>query len=132
MEMEIVKQLSVFLENRPGTLAQMCRELAEAGLSIYALTVSDTVDHAVVRLLVSDPLKAAHLLGEHGLLVLERDVVVVEAKNRAGVLADIAARLSEAGVNIEYAYCAAPPGAAKGIIVIRASDMEGAAAALAD
>jgi hypothetical protein len=128
--MEIVSQLSVFLENRPGTLAQMCRELADAGLSIYALTVSDTVDHAVVRILVSDPLKAAHLLGEHGVLVLERDVMVVEAENRPGVLAEIAAQLADANVNIEYAYCASPPGANQGIIVIRPSDMEGAAAAL--
>ena len=130
--MQIVKQLSVFLENRPGTLAQMCRELADAGMSIHALTVSDTVDHAVVRILVSDPLKAAHLLGEHGVLVLERNVIVVEAENRPGVLAEIASRLTEADVNIEYAYCASPAGAAKGIIVIRPSDMEGATAALED
>lgn len=130
--MQIVKQLSFFLENRPGTLAQVCRELAEAGLSIYALTVSDSVDHAVVRILVSDPLQAAHLLGEHGLLVLERDVVVIEAENRAGVLAEIATRLAEADVNIEYAYCASPAGAAHGIIVLRPSDVEAASAALAN
>lgn len=122
--MEIARQISVFLENRPGTLAQMCRALADAGLSVHALTVSDTVDHAVVRMLVSDPLKAAHILGEHGVLALERDVLVVEAENRAGVLADIASKLAKAKINVEYAYCASLPGAPTGIIVIRPSNVK--------
>ncbi len=128
--MEVVKQLSVFLENRPGTLAQMCRELGEGGVGIHAMTVSDTVDHAVVRMIVSDPLKAAHILGEHGLLVIERDVVVVEADNRPGELADLAAKLAAARVNIEYAYCASPPRARKGIIVVRPSNVKRAVEAL--
>ena len=128
--MEIVKQLSVFLENRPGTLAQMCRELADAKISIHALTVSDTVDHAVVRMLVNDPLKAAHLLGDRGLLVIERDVLVVDADNRPGELAEIAEKLAKVKVNVEYAYCASPRNARRGIIVLRPSNVKKAFDAL--
>ncbi|MHC4481514.1 MAG: ACT domain-containing protein, partial [Planctomycetota bacterium] len=59
-------QLAVFLENRPGTLAKMCQALAQEGINLLALTVSDNVDHAVVRLVVDKPQEALHLLGSSG------------------------------------------------------------------
>ena len=123
-------QLAVFLENRPGALARVCEALAKAGINIYALTVSDTIDHSVVRMIVSDPTKALMLLGERGVLAFENDVLLIDAANELGVLARIADALSRAEVNIEYAYFASNATSPKGIIVLRPSNVEKARQAL--
>ena len=68
--MKTVKQLALFLENKPGTLSKVCKALAAAKININAISVSDAVDHAVVRMVVSDAQTALHLLGEHGVLVV--------------------------------------------------------------
>jgi hypothetical protein len=128
--MESATQLAVFLANRPGALARVCEALAQAEINIHALATSDTVDHSVVRMVVSDPTKALMLLGEAGVLALESDVLTIETENKPGVLATIAERLANAEVNIEYAYLAADPKAAKGLIVLRLSDVEKAQRAL--
>ncbi len=125
-------QLAVFLANRPGALARVCDALAKAEINIHALATSDTVDHSVVRMVVSDPTKALMLLGEAGVLALETDVLMIEAENEPGALAKIAERLSRAEVNIEYAYLAASPKAATGLIILRPSDVEKAQRALRD
>jgi len=125
-------QLAVFLANRPGALARVCDALAKAEINIHALATSDTVDHSVVRMVVSDPTKALMLLGEAGVLALESDVLMIEAENEPGVLAKIAEQLSRAEVNIEYAYLAASPQAAAGLIILRLSDVEKAQSALRD
>ena len=125
-------QLAVFLANRPGALARVCEALAQAEINIHALATSDTVDHSVVRMVVSDPTKALMLLGEAGVLALESDVLTIETENKPGVLATIAERLAKAEVNIEYAYLAAGPKAAKGLIILRLSDVEKAQSALRD
>ena len=70
LSIETATQLAVFLANRPGALARVCEALANAGINIYALATSDTVDHTVVRMVVSDPTKALMLLGEAGVLRL--------------------------------------------------------------
>ena len=102
--MEIATQLSVFIENRPGTLAAMCDELAKHNVNIFALTISDTVDHAVVRMVVSEPRKALTLFEERGVLTIENKVLLIENSNKPGSLSKIAAKLGEAKINIEYAY----------------------------
>ena len=79
LSIETATQLAVFLSNRPGTLARVCAALAEAGINIHALTISDTVDHSVVRMVVSDPTKALMLLGETGVLALENEVLMIDA-----------------------------------------------------
>lgn len=123
---ETATQLAVFLANRPGALARVCEALANAGINIYALATSDTVDHTVVRMVVSDPTKALMLLGEAGVLALESDVLTIETENQPGILAKIAERLAEAEVNIEYAYLAASREAEKGMIILRPSNVENA------
>jgi hypothetical protein len=130
LSLETAAQLAVFLENRPGALARVCEALAKAGINIHALTVADTVDHAVVRMIVSDPTKALMLLGERGVLAFENDVLFIDASNELGVLARIADALSRAEVNIEYAYFASSATAPKGIIVLRPSNIEKARQAL--
>lgn len=130
LSLETATQLAVFLENRPGALARVCQALAKSGINIHALTVSDTVDHSVVRMIVSEPTKALMLLGERGVLAFENDVLLIDAANEMGVLGKIAEALSRAEVNIEYAYLATGGQSPKGIIVLRPSNVEKARAAL--
>ena len=132
VSMESATQLAVFLSNRPGALARVCEALAKAEINIHALTISDTVDHAVVRMVVSDPTKALMLLGEAGVLALENDVVLIEADNVPGMLAKIAERLAKADVNIEYTYLAASPSTDRGVMILRPSDVDKALRALRD
>lgn len=128
--MQIATQLALFLENKPGTLAAVCAALAEAKINIFALTVSDTVDHAVVRMVVSDTARALHLFGERGVLVVENEVLLIEADNRPGVLVDIATKLAKARTNIEYLYLGGALKAKKSLIVVRASHAQRAYKAL--
>ena len=127
---ESTTQLAVFLSNRPGALARVCEELANAEINIHALAVSDTADHSVVRMVVGDPTKALMLLGERGVLALETDVLMIESDNEPGTLARIADRLAKSDVNIEYAYFASSATSPKGIIVLRPSNIEKARQAL--
>src|SRR6266511_4201907 len=120
--MQITRQLAIFLENRPGTLARVCDALAEAKINIYAISTSDTVDHSVIRMVVSDTRKALLLFEEHGTLVVENDVLMIEGDNKPGSLAKLAHKLANAKINIEYAYCATAPDAKKGLLILRASD----------
>ena len=120
--MQITKQLAIFLDNRPGMLARLADALAEAKINIYAITTSDTVDRSVIRLVVSDYRRALHVFEEHGTLVVEDDVIMLEASNKAGELARIAHKLADAKVNIEYCYSATPPEVKKGLLILRVSN----------
>ena len=129
--MRVETQLSAFLENRAGVLAEMAADLARQGISIRALTVANLVDHAVVRLVVSEPQKALHLLGDRGVLVVSSQLVALDMPDEAGALAGVAKRLGHAGVNVEYAYGSAPVGGGRAVIYVRVSDLKKARAALA-
>jgi hypothetical protein len=120
--MQLTTQLALFLENRPGMLARVCEALAEAKINIYALTTSDTVDHTVIRLVVSDTRRALLLFEERGTLVVESEVLMVATDNKPGSLAKISEKLADAGINIDYCYCAAPPEVKKGLLVLRVSN----------
>jgi hypothetical protein len=120
--MQITKQLAIFLDNRPGTLARLADALAEAAINIYAITTSDTIDHTVIRMVVSDYQKALHLFEQHGTLVVEDDVLMIEGSNKPGELARIAHALAKAKINIEYCYSATPAEVKKGLLVLRVSN----------
>lgn len=132
LSMETATQLAVFLSNRTGALARVCDALAKAEINIHALATSDTVDHSVVRMVVSDPIQALMLLGEAGVLALENDVLLIQSHNHPGTLARIADRLSQADVNIEYIYLAATINADKGLMILRPNDVEKALRVLRD
>lgn len=121
--MQTAIQLALFLANKPGTLAAVCDALARAGINILALTVSDTVDHSVVRMIVSDPLRARDIFEEHNTLCVENEVLVFEIDNKPGQLSAIARALAGAGVNIEYAYLATGAETQRGLLVLRPSDV---------
>ena len=120
--MQITKQLAVFLDNRPGMLARVSDALAEASINIYAITTSDTVDHSVIRMVVSDYRRAMHVFEERGTLVVDDDVLMIEGTNKPGQLAVMARKLSDAKINIEYCYSATPPDAKKGVMILRVSN----------
>jgi hypothetical protein len=119
---QITQQLAIFLDNRPGTLARVCDALAKAKINIYAITTSDTIDHSVIRMVVSDSKKALAVFEEHGTLVVEDDVLMLSGDNKPGSLAIIARKLADANVNIEYAYCATSPDSRRGLLILRVSN----------
>ena len=120
--MQITKQLAIFLDNRPGTLARVADALADAKINIFAITTSDTVDHSVIRLVVSDYRRAMHVFEEHGTLVVEDDVLMFEGSNKPGEMARIAHKLAEAKINIGTCYSATPPTAKQGLLILRVSN----------
>jgi hypothetical protein len=122
--MQVAKQLSIFLKNRPGTLADICQHLEDEGVNIIGFCVSDTVDHAVVRVVVDEPMRAIHLLGNSGILVVENEVLVVDLKNEPGQLAKLGKTLAENNVNIDYAYGGLSRESSSGVLYVRVSDVK--------
>lgn len=101
----MVEQITVFLENREGRLAKMCRCIAEAGVNMSALTIADTADYGVVRIICDDPHKAVAALEEGGYRAVITKVVAVAVPNRPAGLAELLDVLDELDLNIEYGYC---------------------------
>lgn len=118
----IVQQLAIFLENKPGALASVCDALAGAKINIYGLTVSDTTDHAVVRMVVDSTPRALTIFESHGTLVIESDVLMIQNDNKPGSLSRIAHALSARKINIDYGYLASMPSAKKGLLILRVTD----------
>ncbi|MCE9542606.1 MAG: amino acid-binding protein, partial [Verrucomicrobia bacterium] len=103
-------------------LAAVCDALAEAKINIFGLTVSDTTDHAVVRMVVSNNDKTINVFENHGALVVESDVLMIQNDNKPGSLSRIAHALSARKINIDYGYLASMPSAKKGLLILRVTD----------
>ena len=127
--MKIMPQLAVFLDNRPGMLARLCKALAKQEINIIALSMLDTVDHAIIRMVVDKPDEAKRLLEKLPVMVQVRDVIFLDLPNQVGALAQLAERLTEAGINLEYAYSAGSATGPAGLI-LRTNDLEGTINAL--
>lgn len=123
--MPIVKQLSIFLANQPGALSEVCSTLSAKKINIKALAVSDTVDHAVVRFVLSDPVLGQEVLEDANLLVVDNRVLEIPLASKPGALAHLAGELAKAKINIEYAYGSTSPDG-KGILYLRVRDPEAA------
>ncbi len=104
-----IKQLSVYLENRPGTLAETIRIISDAGINIRALSLADTTEFGILRLITEDVEKTAELISPNT-IVKTTDVVAAKMDDRAGGLRSILDILDRAGVNIEYMYAFTAPG----------------------
>lgn len=123
--MTTLTQFSVFLVNRPGTLPQVCRGLAEAKVNIVALTMMDAMEHGVMRIVCEDVPTARAALQKLNASFTETEVLAVEMPNRPGAAADVLEKLGEAKVGINYMYCsasAAPGGRALGIFKVANMD----------
>ena len=126
-----IKQISVYSENKPGQLSAICRALAEADVNITTLSLADTSDFGIVRLIVDDHEKAKAVLSEKGHLVNVKDVLAVCVPDRPGGMAEVMQVLDAAGADIEYSYAFAFHKGEKAVLVFRFADGDLAETALA-
>ncbi|MFB3829518.1 MAG: ACT domain-containing protein [Bryobacteraceae bacterium] len=112
-------QLSLFLENKPGQLLDPCKRLASAGINIRTLSVADTQQFGILRLIVSDWQKARTVLQEAGYVTTATEVVAVEVPDRPGGLAEVLEALENCEVNIEYMYAFTFGRADRAVIIFR-------------
>jgi len=125
----MVDQVSVFLENTSGRLAQLTRALGDAGIDMHALMVADTSEFGVVRIICDDPARAESVLSDHGFGASVTKVIAVEVPDRPGGLADVLEALDRSKMNVEYAYCFVKPLGGSAIDVLKIDD-QGAEEAL--
>lgn len=121
-----VRQISVFLENRAGRLAEVTRLLGDGGVNIRALALADTSDFGILRLIVNDVEKAVNVLKDAGHTVSLTDVVAVEVPDSPGGLADVLGLLNSEGINVEYLYAFVEKATEKAVVVFRFEDMDAA------
>ena len=125
-----IQQLSLFLENKPGCLLEPCRLLADGGINIRALTLADTQQFGILRMIVSDWQKAAALLKEKGYVVNLTEVLAVEVPDRPGGLVHLLETIENSTVNIEYMYAFPSARQAKAVLLFRFDDPDQAVARL--
>ena len=125
-----IRQISMFLENKPGQLSAVCRDLAEAGVNIATLSLADTSDFGIVRMIVDDHEKAKAVLAEKGHVANVREVIAVCVPDRPGGMAEVMQVLDQAGANIEYSYAFAFHKGEKAVLVFRFGDNAKAESAL--
>jgi hypothetical protein len=118
------RQVSVFLENKSGRLYEACKCLAEEKINIRALSIAETADYGVLRLIVNEPDKAMRVMSEKGFTVSETEVIAVEVPDEPGGLAGVLAPLYEANVNIEYLYCFVEKSGESAIVVFRVEQLD--------
>ncbi len=129
--MPLLKQLSLFLENRPGQLRLPCQALGRAGIDIVTLSLADTQQFGILRLIVKDWERAKKVLEQAGCVVNVTNVLAVEVPDRPGGLGEVLERFEQAGLGIEYMYAFASGERGKSaVLVFRLEDPEGAAARL--
>ena len=126
----IIKQISVFVENTPGRLADVTGFLAEAGINLRALSIADTTDFGILRMVADQPDEAVKLLKEQGFTARETDVIAVEVPDHPGELARIMALFRDEGVGIEYLYASLEHKEDKAVIVLKVDDVAAALDAL--
>lgn len=125
-----VKQLSVFLENKPGALRRPVKMLADAGFNILTLSLADTQQFGILRLIVREWEKAGQLLEKAGLVVKVSEMVAIGVPDQPGELADILLAIEKGRVNIEYLYGFTIKSQGKGLLAFRFDDPDRAIAAL--
>ena len=118
-----IKQISAFVENKPGKVLELVKAISEAGINIRALNIADTKEFGVLRLIVEDTEKTKEVLGKDTVVVLT-DVIAVEMEDKAGALCGILEALSQADINIQYAYAFVTPTSLGAYTVIRTDDAE--------
>jgi hypothetical protein len=119
-----VEQISVFLENKPGTLEQATRVLKDANINIRTLSVAETVDFGILRLIVNDVEKANNVLKESGFRVSKTPVVAVEVPDKPGGLHSIMEVVSKEDINVEYLYAFVEKSGENAVIIFRFDNPE--------
>lgn len=119
-------QISVFLDDHPGALAELSERLGQAGLNILALSLAEGIEHGYVRMIVNDSDAACAFLKKEGLLFFCRPVLLVWLSNRKGALGALCRQWAERKVNIEYAYGSTRPDGAGDLLVVKVDQLEAA------
>ena len=119
----LCKQISVFLENKTGNLSDVIAMLGDAGIDIQALSMADTTDFGVLRMIVSDADRAKALLSDAGITARTSEVLAIESDNRPGAFADQLRALSQSGIAVEYMYAFHAPAGNRATMVLRVDDM---------
>lgn len=117
-----IRQISVFVENKPGRLAEITGFLADGGVSIRAFSIADTTDFGILRLIVSDTQKAEKVLKAAGVAVSITEVVGISIPDVTGAFAKVVKVLADAGENVEYAYAFLTPEAGHAYVIVRVDD----------
>ena len=125
-----VKQLSIFLENQSGRLAEVLGALGQENINIRALSLADTSGFGILRLIVNDIEKAQGVLKGKGFTVRETDVIAVEVPDRPGGLAGILESLAAGGINIEYMYAFVEKSGQNAVVICRVEDIDKAVESL--
>jgi len=126
----MAEQISIFIENKSGRLAEVTDLLAKNSINIRALSLADTADFGIFRLIVNDPGSAERLLKERGFTVAKNEVVAVEVPDRPGGLAGILATLQGQSINVEYMYAFVQRSEGNAVLIFRFDDVAKAVAAL--
>lgn len=126
-----VQQISAFLENKSGRLAHLTQVLGQAGINIRALSIADTSDFGILRLIVNKPGEALEALKNAGFTVSITDVIAVEVKDQPGGLGDVLKLLESARINIEYLYAFLEKSSNDALVVFRVEQIDDAIALLA-
>jgi hypothetical protein len=122
--MVAIKQISIFMENKPGRMAGVAKALGDAGVNIRALTIAEAGDFGIVRMVVDDTEKGYRVLRDEGFTVLETDVLAVEIKDSPGGLYEIANTLGVNNINVEYAYAFVTAKAERAMLILRVDDVK--------
>ncbi len=125
-----VEQISIFIENKSGRLAEIARVLGEAGVNIRALSLADTSDFGILRLIVNDRETATRVLKNRGFTVSKTEVVAIEVPDRPGGLSEILQVLDGAAINVEYMYAFVERCGENAVIIFRFDETEKAIATL--
>ncbi|MDR1630309.1 MAG: ACT domain-containing protein [Oscillospiraceae bacterium] len=127
-----IKQISIFVENKPGRLADITEILAKNDVDIRALSIADTTDYGVLRLIVNEPEKAQAALKEAGVTVSVTNVLGVCVSDTPGAFAKATRAIADAGITLEYAYAFITPEKGSAFVILRVGDKEKAAAVLGE
>ncbi len=122
--MYITTQFSIFMVNKPGVLAQVLSEFAQAKINIIAMTMMDSVEHGVMRVVFVAPKKATEVLAKLNMPHNETEVLCVTLDNKAGALAGVAEKLAKNHINISYAYCTAGAKGGRTTGVLKVADVK--------
>ena len=128
--MTVDTQFSIFLASKPVVLASVCQELAQAKINVRAMSMMDSVEHGVLRLVPADADKARKVLAKIGMTVQETQVLCLTLANRPGAMADILIRLASAHVNLSYAYVTGGAAGGKTLSVLKVDNLKKAQKAL--
>ena len=130
--MKLIKQISVFVENKSGRLSDILNVIGKNGIDISALSIADTTDFGIVRMIVNDPDKAAEILKSNNLVVKVTDVIALAVADKPGGLAGEIEKLKNAGISIEYMYAFIGKSDKGALVIVRVENPEKALVVLKD